>query len=99
MPSAVAPVPSAPPAGGGSPIMHQSTLTNNPLALINGVASDCRFDLPMSEEAQSAAAALRNKEASLWVFGHPEVEASWREVIRSGYRCLEAQPPNLVAAR
>ena len=79
--------------------MPQAALPHQTQTTANGAALDCRFDLAMSEEAQSTAAALRNKEAGLWVFGHPDIEASWREVVRSGYRCLEAQPPNLVAAR
>lgn len=68
--------------------------TNNGLAILNSC-----FEAPMSEETQMVVAALYGKEASLWVFDHPEVIDRWKTVIQTGYQCLAVHPPNVVAAR
>jgi hypothetical protein len=52
----------------------------------------------MEVEDQKVAAALRAKEAGLWVFGDPAVEVRWRAMIQDGYRFLSATPPNRTAA-
>lgn len=63
--------------------------------------SRCAFDFtrPMPEDVQRAAALLLSKGTSLWVFGNPEVEARWRMTVETGYECLLAEPPNVVAAQ
>jgi hypothetical protein len=65
----------------------------------NGAHPGFDFSQALEEEAQSVAAALRNREASRWVFGEPAVEARWLDLIGTGYECVRSQPPNLVAAR
>jgi hypothetical protein len=65
----------------------------------SGTAGTLDLTKSMKETVQGAAAALRTKEAGLWVFGDPVVEARWRALVQDGYRFLSADPPNLTAAQ